>query len=68
MKVSECQKCKTEHGIEKSISIKSQVSVEVMYGITDQMPPNNGSSTSSMVDQESSSSKDGLSILDSEFG
>ena len=67
-KVLEYQKCKTELGIERNISIKNQVMPEVMFGIIDLMPPNNGYSTSSMVVPVNSSSKDGLLTSDSESG
>ena len=67
-RVLEYQKCKTEHGIEKSISIKNPHMLEVTSGIIDLMPPNNGFSISSMEELENSSFKDGLLISDSESG
>jgi hypothetical protein len=60
VKVLEFQKCKTELGIEKSTSIKSQDMLEVTFGITDPTPLNNGRSTSSMAELASTLSKDGL--------
>ena len=67
-KVLEFLKCKTEHGIERSTSIRSLVTLEVTSGIIDQMPPNNGSSISLMVVLENSSSKDGLLTSVAESG
>ena len=68
VKVLEFQRCKTELGIEKSISIRRQVMLEATFGITDQMPLNNGFSTSSTVVLENSSSKDGLLTSAAESG
>ena len=68
VKVLEYQRCKTELGIEKSTSIKSLDMLEVISGITDLMPLNNGSSISSTVELENSSFKDILLITDSESG
>ena len=59
-KVLEYQKCKTEHGTEKNISIKNQDMQEVTSGVTDQMLLNNGYSTFCMEEQINSSYKDGL--------
>ena len=67
-RVLEFQKCKTEHGIERSTSIKNPVMQEVISSIIDLTPLNNGHSTSSMVVLENSSFKDGLLISDAEFG
>ena len=67
-RVLEYQKCKTEHGTEKSTSIKNPVMLEVISSIIDPTPLNNGCSTSSMVVQVNSSYKDGLLISDAESG
>ena len=67
-KVLEFLKCKTEHGIERSTSIKNPVMLEVISSIIDLTPLNNGCSTSFMVVQENSSFKDGLLISDAESG
>ena len=67
-RVLEYQRCKTELGIEKSISIKNLLMLEVTSGITDPMPLNNGCSTSFTVVPASSSSKDGLLTSVAESG
>ena len=67
-RVLEFQKCKTEHGIERSTSIKNPVMLEVISSIIDPTPLNNGPSTSSMVVQVNSLFKDGLLISDAESG
>ena len=64
----EFQKLKTEHGTEKNISIKNQAMLEVISSIIDPTPPNNGYSTSFMVEPASSLFKDGLLISDAESG
>merc|ERR1712195_234694 len=68
VKVLECQRCKTELGTERNISIKSQLMLEVTSGISDQMPLKNGHSISFMEVLVNSSSKDGSLILVSESG
>ena len=67
-KVLESQRCKIELGTEKNTSIKRVVSLEVMSGITDLTPPNNGSSISSMVELVDTDSKDFSLISDAESG
>tara|TARA_B110000503_G_C6836750_1_gene285104 strand:+ start:166 stop:375 length:210 start_codon:yes stop_codon:yes gene_type:complete len=67
-KVLEYQKCKTELGTERNISTKNLLMLEVMFGIIDLMPLSNGFSTSCMVEQVNSSSKDGLLTSVSESG
>ena len=67
-RVLEYQKCKTEHGTERNISIKNPVMLEVISSIIDLTQLNNGHSTSSMVEQVNSLSKDGLLISDAESG
>ena len=68
VKVSEYQECNTELGTEKSISIKNQVMLGATFGLIDQTPPNNGYSTSCMVEPANSSSKDGLLTSEWEYG
>ena len=68
VKVSECQRCKTELGIEKSTSTKNPDIAEATSGITDQTLPSNGSSTSCTVELASSSSRDMLWTTVSESG
>tara|TARA_B110001450_G_scaffold30896_1_gene26915 strand:+ start:129 stop:338 length:210 start_codon:yes stop_codon:yes gene_type:complete len=67
-RVLEYQKCRTEHGTERSTSIKNPVMLEVISSIIDPTLLNNGLSTSSMVELVNSSSKDGLLISDAESG
>ena len=67
-RVLEFQKCKTEHGIERSTSIKNPVMLEVISSIIDPTLLNNGLSTSSMVELVNSSSKDGSLISDAGSG
>ena len=49
-KVLEFQRCKIELGIERSISIKNLLMLEVIFGIIDLMLPSNGYSISFMVE------------------
>ena len=67
-RVLEFQRCKTEHGTERSTSIKNQVMLEVISSIIDLTLLNNGLSTSSMVVPVNSSSKDGSLISVAESG
>ena len=64
----ECQKCRTELGIERSISIKSQHMLEVTSGTIDPTPPSNGCSTSCTEVLASFLSKDTWSIMDARSG
>ena len=68
VRVLEFQRCKTEHGIERSTSTKSQVTLEDTSGIIDLTLPSNGSSISCTVVPVNSSFKDGLLTSDAEFG
>ena len=67
-RVLEYQRCKTEHGIEKSTSIKNQVIAEATSGIIDPTLLSNGFSISFTVELENSSSKDTLWTTVLEFG
>jgi hypothetical protein len=67
-KVWECLKCRIELGTESTTSIKRNHSLEDTYGIIDQMPLNNGYSTSFMVELISSSFRDLLLTSVSKYG
>ena len=68
MKVLEFQRCNSELGIEKSISTKSHLMLEVISYIIDHKQPNNGCSIGFTVDQVNSLSKDGLLTSAAESG
>ena len=63
-----CQSSSGALGTARSISTRNQLMPVVTFGITDQMPPNNGSSTLCMVVFRASLSSVGSEILLSASG